>query len=82
MSELRLRHEDELRSAREESSYMQTKVIGLQEVAKKVEHYQPVEAKVIYRQDAGLLKQVSMYERKQSEMMGEIMSLRQRLQES
>lgn len=61
---------------------MQTKVIGLQEVAKKVEHYQPVEAKVITRQDSGLLRQVSMYEQKHSEMMSEIMSLRQRLQES
>ena len=61
---------------------MQTKVIGLQEVAKKVEHYQPVEAKVITRQDSGLLRQVSMYEQKHSEMMSEIMSLRQRLQQA
>jgi len=82
MSELKLRHEGETRSAREESSYMQTRMIGLQEVAKKVEHYQPVEAKVIYRQDSGLLKQVSMYEQKHSEMMSEIMSLRQRVQEA
>ena len=82
MSELKLRHDAELRSAREESSYMQTKVIGLQEVAKKVEHYQPVEAKVITRQDSGLLRQVSMYEQKHSEMMSEIMSLRQRLQQA
>lgn len=82
MSELNLKHEGEMRAVREESSYMQTKMIGLQEVERKVQHYQPVEAKVIYRQDSGLLKQVSMYEQKHSEMMSEIMSLRQRLQEA
>lgn len=49
MSEMKIRFENELRISREESSYMQSRVIGLQEVAKKVEHYQPVEAKVITR---------------------------------
>lgn len=76
-SEVQLKHAADVKSYKDQVSYLEGKYAMLKHFEEKMAHYEIPETKIIYKYDEGLVTQNAYYEKRHSELMSQIMILKE-----